>query len=130
MKISKLLQKSSIKYLLVGGFSFAIDAGLLFILHEPLGLSVAIATSIAFWIGVIFNFTLTRYWTFSSREKSQLKKHIILYILLLGFNYLATVLLMLLLSNIMHVVVAKTIIVALQTIWNFPIYKYVIFKQN
>lgn len=125
-----ILKGSAMRYLLVGGSSFLLDAGLLFLLYEQFDLPLALATSVAFWVAVIYNFVLTKYWTFSNREKDQLKKHIVLYLCLLGFNYLATVWLMILLTSILHVVLAKTLIAAAQTLWNYPIYKYFIFKRD
>jgi len=126
---TKLLKSPGVRYLLVGGTSFLVDAGLLFILHDIVDLSILIAGSVAFWIGVIYNFTLTRLWTFSVRDKQQLHKHILLYALLLAFNYVSTIVLLALLSNVMHFIIAKTLIVAAQTVWNYPIYKFVIFRK-
>lgn len=126
---TKLLKSPGVRYLLVGGTSFLVDAGLLFILHDIVDLSILIAGSVAFWVGVIYNFTLTRLWTFSVRDKQQLHKHILLYALLLAFNYVSTIILLALLSNIMHFIIAKTLIVVAQTAWNYPIYKFVIFRK-
>lgn len=127
--LAALLKNPAVRYLIVGGTSFLVDAGLLFILHDIANLSIVIAGSIAFWIGVIYNFTLTRLWTFSVRDKQQLHKHILLYAMLLAFNYISTIILLALLSNVMHFIIAKTLIVAAQTVWNYPIYKFIIFRK-
>lgn len=127
--LATIWKSPGVRYLLVGSTSFLVDAGLLFVLHDVSDLSILVAGSIAFWVGVIYNFTLTRLWTFSVRDKQRLHKHVFQYSLLLAFNYLSTVVLLALLSNFMYFIVAKTLIVVAQTLWNYPIYKFVIFRK-
>lgn len=125
-----IYKKPFFRYLFVGGSSFVLDLGILTLLYKMLGLNITIATSVAFWLAVIYNFILTRSWTFSVREKEQLKKHAVLYVCLLTANYLITTIFMLLTNNILYYALAKTIIVIVQTFWNYPIYKYLIFKKQ
>ena len=125
-----IYRKPLFRYLFVGGSSFILDLGILTLLYKVLGLNITMATSVAFWLAVIYNFILTRSWTFSVREKQQLKKHAALYACLLTANYLITTIFMLLTNNILYYALAKTIIVIAQTFWNYPIYKYLIFKKQ
>jgi putative flippase GtrA len=111
----------------VGGSTFAIDLFLLLILHDHLGVGVALATTISYWIAIVYNFILNRYWTFSLSEKSNLHKHLGAYLCLLAFNYLFTVIFVSLVSNYTQVGVAKVLAVAIQITWTYKIYKDFIF---
>jgi len=91
---------------------------------------VAIATTIAYWISIIYNFALNRYWTFSAWERESLRRHLSAYLVLLGFNYLFTVITVSLLSHIIYFGLAKVIAVAIQITWTYPIYKNVIFTKS
>lgn len=113
----------------MGGSSFFLDLGILTLLYKVLNLNITMSTGIAFWLAVIYNFTLTRNWTFSISEKQQLKKHAVLYACLLIVNYLVTTIFMLFTDNMINYALAKTVIVIAQTFWNYPIYKYLIFKK-
>lgn len=116
-----------IRYLLVGGTTFVIDFGLLVLLHGKLKINIAVATSVAYWISIIYNFILNRYWTFDAREKESLKRHITTYTLLLVVNYFFVVAFMALASNHINYIIAKAIAVLIQMVWTYPVYKKVIF---
>jgi putative flippase GtrA len=118
-----------VRYLVVGGSTFAIDFTLLFILHGKLGVRLAIATSLAYWISIAYNFMLNRTWTFSARDKSNLHKHLGSYLILLGFNYTFTVIFISLLSHSMNYLIAKVIAVAIQMSWTYLVYKNLIFAD-
>jgi putative flippase GtrA len=121
---------SVFRYLFVGGSGVILDAGSLYVLHKNLGLAIAIATSIAYWFAIIYNFTLTRFWTFNTREKEGLHKHIALYALLICVNYLVTVTFVSIASHFIYFITAKIIIVVVQTCWNYPVYKFIIFSKQ
>src|SRR5581483_3076562 len=80
-----------VRYLFVGGTTFIIDFGLLFLMHGKWGVRLAMATTVAYWVSIVYNFSLNRYWTFSQRDIRDLHRHLSSYMLLLGFNYLFTV---------------------------------------
>lgn len=125
-----LYQHHFIRYLIVGGSTFIIDLGILFSLHLGLKVDLAISTSIAYWLAVIYNFSLNRWWTFSSTEKENLKKNASLYLVVLIFNYLFTVIFVSLVSKHLYFAVAKVIAVLIQTSWTYYIYKNVIFIKK
>jgi putative flippase GtrA len=114
-----------VRYLAVGGTTFVIDVGLLFLLHGKAKVNVAIAASISYWVSIAYNFILNRYWTFDAREKESLRRHIVIYGLLLILNYTFVVIVVSLASR--HYIVAKIIAVLIQMIWTYPVYKKVIF---
>ena len=120
-----------IRYLFVGGTTFIIDFGILYFLHSKLKLNLAGATSVAYWVSISYNFYLNRYWTFDSREKESLMRHITTYFALLVFNYLFTVTFVSIVGTHINYVAAKAIAVAIQMTWTYIIYKRFIFiKKN
>lgn len=122
-----LYEHNFVRYLVVGGSTFAIDFFLLFVLHGRLHLNLELATSIAYWASIAYNFTLNRSWTFSAADKRNLHKHLAPYLALLACNYLFTVIFVSLASHSVNYLVAKAISVIVQTAWTYRIYKRYIF---
>jgi putative flippase GtrA len=118
-----------VRYILVGGSTFVLDLGLLILLKEKAGFSLALATSIAYWVAIIYNFILNRYWTFSVSERENLHRHILNYLVLLGFNYLFTVLFVSIVGRHIYFGLAKAIAVIIQTTWTYFVYKNYIFVK-
>ena len=77
-----------VRYLSVGTVSFFLDAGSLWFAFRELHLSIAAATTIGFIVGLAFNFSASKLFTFSVR--SDTKGQTLRYTALLGFNYLLT----------------------------------------
>lgn len=118
-----------VRYIFVGGTTFVLDLGLLIILHKPVGLGLALATSIAYWAAIAYNFFLNRSWTFSIKEKEDLSKHLVNYLALLAVNYLFTVAFVTLASRHINFAIAKAIAVVIQTSWTYKVYKDYIFVK-
>lgn len=118
------------RYLFVGGSTIVIDMFLLVLLHGVLNINIAVATSVAYWVSIAYNFSLNRWWTFGAGESKKLYEHIISYGILLGFNYLFTVIFVSAGSRYMEYWLAKIIAIALQITWTYPIYKNIIFKEK
>ncbi|HUA13550.1 MAG TPA: GtrA family protein [Candidatus Sulfotelmatobacter sp.] len=118
------------KYLVVGGSTFAIDLSLLFILHGKAHIALAISTTLAYWISITYNFILNRFWTFSKRDKTNLHKHLMAYVVLLGINYLFTVIFVEVASHKINYLVAKTLAVIIQTSWTYFAYKNIVFVER
>lgn len=128
--VTKLLYEHSlVRYILVGGTTFVLDLGLLVLLHGVWDVNLVVATTIAYWAAITFNFTTNRFWAFQKRENAQLAKHLTFYLILLGANYLYTVLFI---SGAvalgMNYGVAKIVAVLLQTTWTYVLYKKVVFN--
>ncbi len=118
------------RYIAVGGTTFIIDFGILFFLHGILKLNLAVSTSVAYWIAIIYNFILNRYWTFDIHEKTNLKNHITTYVLLLIINYLFTVTFVSIVGTHINYIAAKVFAVLIQTSWTYHIYKNHIFVKR
>lgn len=128
--IGYLYRHNLVRYLFVGGSTFALDLGLLVLLHGKLNIRIGIATTISYWVSISYNFTLNLKWTFSSSEKKKFHKHILSYGILLGFNYLFTLVFVSVGSHFINYAICKVIAVAMQTVWTYPIYKYVVFADK
>ncbi|MFF3063315.1 GtrA family protein [Oerskovia sp. NPDC057915] len=124
--IPRIVRHPLAKYLIVGGLSFVVDAGLLWVCTSVLGWAVWLGASIGFWAGVLVNFSLNR--IVMNRDKSSLLTQTSRYGVLLAFNYVATLgILHLTTSWGVPIVVAKTAIVAASTCWNYVLYRLWVF---
>ena len=117
-----------LRFLFVGGLSFVVDFGALWILHIFFGINPGIASVIAFLLSFFVNFFLQKLFTFQSAKRT--KRALTLYIILAMLNTLATGLIVGFLSPIVGWVTAKLISVILISCWNFFAYKYFVFPPN
>lgn len=118
-----------LKFLLVGGLSFAIDLGLLVILHEVFGVGLWIATPVAFLVSLIFNFLLQRIFTFKATNRSH--SSFIRYAILVVFNTVATDFIVNTFANLDLTYTAGKVVATASTMaWNFFLYKYWIFPSD
>ena len=76
-------------FLLVGGCSALIDIGALYLLSKVLLWNNVLSISIAFILGLVFNYLCHTYITFSSKAT---KKNIIKYLFVVLFNYIVSLL--------------------------------------
>jgi putative flippase GtrA len=116
-----------VRYLFVGGTTFAIDLGLLVLMHGKFGVWLPLATGISYCVSIVYNFCLNRWWTFSAAETKSLGQHMGPYAILLVFNLLFTVISVSLLSHAVNYAVAKVIAVVIQTTWTYFCYKHFVF---
>ncbi|SMC26509.1 Putative flippase GtrA (transmembrane translocase of bactoprenol-linked glucose) [Andreprevotia lacus DSM 23236] len=119
------------RYAITGGAAAAIEYGLYFTLLYLLGrdtLHVQIAHSTGFIAGALWVFAVNRFWTF--RSSGAVHKQAAGYLALLAFNFVATNALLYLLSHHLGLwpELAKVLVTGLMVAWNFPIYKYVIYR--
>jgi len=119
-----------IRYLLIGGTTFIIDFGLLYTLKTRVHTSLVVATSVGYWVSILYNFTMNRWWSFSAAEKNSLHRHALTYGVLLAFNFLFTIIFVGLVSKVMYFGFAKVIAVLIQMSWTYLIYKNYIFTKK
>jgi putative flippase GtrA len=116
-----------IKFLAVGVASFAIDLGLLALLHEGAGVDLWIATPVAFLASLVFNFLVQRKFTFQSDERAHVS--FLKYGALVVFNVVATdVIVNVIAGSGQSYAIGKVIATVATTGWNFLLYKHWIFK--
>jgi putative flippase GtrA len=118
-----------VKFLLVGGASFAIDLGILALLHEVGRVDLWIATPIAFLTSLVFNFLVQRKFTFQSGVRAHVSA--VKYGALVVFNLVATDVIVNLIANAgQSYTIGKVVSTVATTAWNFFLYKHWIFKSD
>jgi putative flippase GtrA len=121
---------SAARYLLVGAVSYGFDIAILALCWHVLELPLWLATSLGFWASFVVNFLLSRHWTFEAGHRApggQLAR----YGVLVGINYVVTILAMMALHRAgFGVVAARTITLAVLTISTFLIYRGWVFAQR
>jgi putative flippase GtrA len=85
----RVLRSSAFRFVVVGGASVVVDAGLLYVLHGLLELGLEAATALAFLAGFVVNFALNRQWAFASTGR--LRRQVTAYLALVAANLLVTV---------------------------------------
>jgi putative flippase GtrA len=126
--LKKIYSHSFVRYLIIGGSTFAIDFLLLVLLHGVIGTNVLVAATISYWTSIVFNFLANRFWTFGSTD-THVIKHIAYYGVLLVLNYMFTIAFIgIATDHGMHYTYAKVLAVAIQMTWTYILYKKVIFK--
>jgi putative flippase GtrA len=130
-RITELLDIPLIRYILVGGTAYIIEISFIYFLIY-LGIHEIIAVAVGFWVGFIVAFFLQKIFAFRNKAKSikHVAKQTILYSILVAVNYIFTLLTVSLLSPVVGLLIARTIALLVTTIWNYFIYKELIFKQQ
>ncbi len=124
----RLYYHSFVRYVAIGGTTFAFDFLLLVMLHGIAGINVFVAASISYWTSIAFNFSANRFWTFGATE-THIAKHATAYGILLGFNYLFTLAFIGVTTHAgLHYTIAKVLAVGIQIPWTYFAYKRFIFK--
>lgn len=120
-----------IKFGFVGGTSFVIDAGILFLLTEFCGIHYLLSGAISFTASVIYNYILSVKWVFDAKKDvnkvQELAVFIGLSVIGLGLNQLF----MWLFVDIFHIyyMLSKIIATAIVMVYNFVTRKIFIEKK-
>ena len=67
---SKLLDKTTLKFLLVGVINTLVGNGVMFLLYNLLGAGYTLSTAANYVVGSIVSYFLNKYYTFKSTKKS------------------------------------------------------------
>lgn len=119
--------KQAVSYLLVGGSSALIELMLFQGLYAMVHLGVAAANIIAVIASTVFNFTVNRSVTFKSTGNPV--RCLVLYLILFAFNMtFSTLVISWLVGFGVHSILAKLATMVCITLWNFVLYRKVIFK--
>lgn len=127
-----LLRSSLLRYLVVGVGSLVIDYGLLLFSYHVLGFELAVAATLGFLVGLIANFIMNKLWSFQETSRSVKRSlyQLTLYGALVVFNLLFTNLFIVYVDQFgIGPEFSKIITTALTTLWNFILYKKVIFRS-
>lgn len=119
--------KQAASYLLVGGSSALIELVLFQGLYALAHLGIAAANIIAVVASTVFNFTVNRSVTFKSAGNPV--RSLVLYLILFAFNMTFSTLVIAWLVGLgAHSVAAKLATMVCITLWNFALYRKVVFK--
>lgn len=127
----RLWRHSAVRYLLVGGFCFVVDVGLLWLAHEVIGVPLAIAAPLAFLASFAVTYTAQRVVAFASDSK--VVPSVARYTALVAFNTLATTGIVWAFDELgAGWLLGKVIAVVSTTVWNYFAYRYWVFapRQN
>lgn len=113
----------------MGGTAYLIEITSLYVLVDSLGFSPLKAVAISFWIGFVVAFTLQKLVTFKNyeRQKEEIAKQLIMYGVLVGWNYGFTLVVVKLFGSHASIIVVRTLVIIMVTSWNFLLY-HLIFK--
>jgi putative flippase GtrA len=126
--IRTVFNHSGFRYLLVGGSSFVLDFGVLYVLHEIAEIRLWISTGIAFLCSFFYNFTLQKLFAFSSQAHTP--RSLLKYVLLVGFNTIATIGIVAVLYVYIGWIAAKIVSTVMTTVWNYLAYRHIIFVDR
>lgn len=125
--LRQLLRSAPVRFLLVGGGSAAVDTGLLWLLHGAFGVWLPLATFIGVATSNVVNFLLNRNWVFTSGGAAG--GQAVRYLLLVGFNWLVTVLAVAGLAGLgLNYLVARIGVLVVLTVFNFLAYRFWVFR--
>ncbi len=125
---STLYRNTAARYLVIGGLSFVIDFGLLFLLHELADWPIWLATAIAFLASFAFNYSLQKAFSFSSSAHHG--RALAKYVALVIINTVATTAIVSLLDRFENGwEIGKILATILTTAWNYFAYRHWVFSD-
>lgn len=127
--IVRLWSLSAVRYLVVGGFAFLFDAGMLWLLHDAFGVPLAVSTPVAFLLSFAVTYTLQR--TVAFRSDDGVAPSVVRYAILVAANTVATTIIVWSSDAIgLPWIVGKVAAVVATTIWNYFAYRYWVFAAR
>lgn len=124
-----VLFRQFVKYTIVGGLATVADFTTFTVLTHTVGLYYVASNVLSVIIGMLVNFKLSRRWTFRVHDKPATKQFIA-YATSTGIYLLLSSGLLLLMVEAFDLkrITAKVVTVAIMTIWNFIMARYVVFR--
>lgn len=124
---NKAIQKQFFKYLLVGGSTAIFELMLYTFLRRVICLELSLSNVIAVVIATVLNFIINKGWAFNT--VSNLPRSVMLYLILFLLNtYFSTNAIILMVKLGVLDIIAKLFTMCAITMWNFVIYRKVVFK--
>lgn len=130
-----VLGNSLVRYIIVGGTSYAIELLFIFGLSHIANVDKLLAVGIAFWIGLAVSFVLQKLVAFrdTRTQAKTLTAQSIGYGVLVLFNYGFTLLFVRIFLGVTDedfLIIARTVALIITTVWNYFIYKRFLFKAS
>jgi putative flippase GtrA len=129
--LSAIYSDTRVRYLVIGGSAYLIELAVLFS-AQAAGAPGTLAVAISFIVGTAISFLLQKVIAFKDRRfhKKIIFSQALLYVALVVFNFVFTVLAVWLLENYFPVAVIRTVALGITVIWNYYLYKTRIFNRN
>lgn len=133
MKVSSSELKRIMRFIISGGSAALAEFISFFILVTYIQTPVSWSAAISFCIGLVISFVLNHKFVFGDKKnetKPQHAERIILFISLALVNLLISSLAVTLLSRVIPALIAKLLVMAAVALWNYFIFKIIIFNPN
>ena len=119
------------RYVIVGGFAFIIDYGLLYVLTEYCHLYYIVSATISFIAGLVVNYLISTHWIFRHSKLDNRFVEFIIYGIIGVVGLLINNSMLYLLTDYLHVhyMISKLITAAVVMGWNFVGRKVILFKS-
>lgn len=120
------------RYLFVGGFSFIVDYGLLFVLTEYLHFHYLLSATISFLAGLVVNYILSTHWIFRHSKLQNKAAEFVIFGIIGVIGLLFNNLLLFVFTDGLHLhyMISKLITAAMVMLWNFLGRKLILFKDK
>lgn len=118
----------------VGVGTLLVDVGVTKLLYSSFGFSAVLSSAIGFLSGFFFNFPMNRKKVFhhADNDRFSLRAQVMQYVALSIFNLVATSFAVGFLTDtgIVAIQYAKVIVTAVFAVWNFVLFKFLIFSKK
>lgn len=126
---SRLRRHEAPRFLVSGGLTFIADIATLKVLHGVLGVELLTATTLAFMVAFVVNFTLSRHWTFPGGRDRPAHWQAVKFGMLVAANLASTLLIVAGLSAAgLYYLLAKIVAAAVNAIANYFLYRHWVFS--
>lgn len=125
----ELRRRQGVRYVVVGGTTYVFELAVI-VVAQRFGAGAVFAVALSFWLGLLLSFTLQKLVTFGDRRTHHriLVAQVLAFSLLVLFNFGFTVGMTKLMEHLLPVVVIRTLVIGITTLWNFYLYKTRIFR--
>ncbi len=120
------------RYVIVGGFSFVVDYGLLFVLTEYAGFHYIVSATLSFIAGLVVNYLLSTRWIFRNSKLSSTTVEFIIYGAIGVVGLVLNNILLYLFTDVLHIhyMISKLITAALVMGCNFVGRRVILFNND
>lgn len=120
------------RFLFSGGMAVFTNIGLLFLLVHVFHLYYLFSSIISFTTATFVSFSLQKFFTFNDQSRGNMRKQALLYFGFQVFNLGVNTLFMYLEVEKLHIhyIVAQALIIVVMTIYNFFVYKHLVFTPD
>lgn len=119
------------RYAIVGGASFAVDYGLLYILTEFFGVHYLLSATASFTAGLLVNYLISIRWVFGQSKLTSRTAEFVVYGIIGVAGLLLNNLFLYLFTDHLHLhyMLSKLIAAAIVLAWNFAGRKIILFRH-